>query len=51
MTKPPANILELPLQVRAEMALPINIWRDGEVVDVPPDELREKATLLEMEPW
>lgn len=66
MTKPPANVLELPLHVRAEMALkvavekviveharlglPIYIWRDGEVVEVPPDELREQTTLLEREP-
>lgn len=66
MTKPLANVLELPLHVRAEMALkaavekviveharlglPIYIWRDGEVVEVPPEELREQATLLEREP-
>lgn len=50
MTKPPANILELPLGERAEMALkaafekvieshirdgrPISIWREGKVVEV-----------------
>jgi hypothetical protein len=62
MTKPPANVLDLPLEERAEMALkaavekviveharqglPIYIWRDGRVVEVPPDELRAQATLL-----
>jgi hypothetical protein len=62
MTKPPANVLELPLHVRDEMALkaavekviveharrglPIYIWRGGRVVEVPPDELRAQAILL-----
>ncbi len=57
MTKPPANILELPLGERAEMALkaavekvierhvrdgrPIYIWRDGKVVEVSAQELRD----------
>jgi hypothetical protein len=65
MTKPPPNVLELPLHVRGEMALkaavekviveharqgmPIYIWRDGEAVEVPPDKLREQAALLETE--
>jgi len=56
MRKPPANVLELPLIERAEMALkaaveqvwedhareglPIYIWRDGKVVEVSPEELR-----------
>jgi hypothetical protein len=56
-TKPPANILELPLGERAEMALkaavekvieahirdgrPISIWRDGKVVEVSAQELRD----------
>jgi hypothetical protein len=56
MKKPPANVLELPLIERAEMALnaavekvwgdhareglPIYIWRDGKVVEVSPEELR-----------
>ena len=56
MTKPSANVLELPLDVRGEMALraavekvivehtrqglPIYTWCDGRVVEVPPDELR-----------
>jgi hypothetical protein len=55
VTKPPANILELPLGERAEMALkaavekvveahirdgrPIYIWRDGKVVEVSAQEL------------
>ena len=65
MTKPPANVLNLPLEQRAEMALkaaverviveharqglPIYIWRDGKVVEVPPDELRAQAAILEAE--
>jgi hypothetical protein len=56
MKKPPANVLGLPLQERALMALeaavekvwedhareglPIYIWRDGKVVEVSPEELR-----------
>ena len=56
-TKPPTNILELPLGERAEMALkaavekvierhvregrPIYIWRDGKVVEVSAQELRD----------
>jgi len=52
MTTPPANVLDLPLEERAEMALkaavekviveharrglPIYIWRDDKVVAVPP---------------
>ena len=52
MTKPPANVLELPLELHAEMALkaaveklivdharkglPLYIWRDGRVVEVRP---------------
>jgi hypothetical protein len=56
-TKPPANILELPMGERAEMALkaavekvieahirdgrPISIWRDGKVVEVSAQELRD----------
>ena len=57
MTTPPPNVLELPLEVRAEMAfraavekviddsvlagLPIHIWRDGQVVEIPVEELPE----------
>ena len=56
MISPPVNILDLPLEVRALMALkeavdeviedrirlglPLYIWRDGKVVAVPPDGLR-----------
>jgi hypothetical protein len=63
MTKPPANVLNLPLEQRAEMALkaavervlveharqglPIYIRRDGKVVEVPPAELRAQAAALE----
>jgi len=51
-----ANLLDLPMEVRAEMALkeaveeviedhirsgrPIHVWRDGKVVEVSADELR-----------
>lgn len=57
MIKRPANVLELPLEVRAEMALKaavekvidehlskglrIYIWRDGAVVEMPLEEMRE----------
>ena len=57
LTKPPTNILELPLAERAEMALkaavekvveshvrdgrPLYIWRDGKVIEVPAQELRD----------
>jgi len=60
LTKPPADILELPLAQRAEMALkaavekvveehvrdgrPLYIWRDGQAVEVPTQELREQST-------
>jgi hypothetical protein len=63
LTKPLANILELPLAQRAEMALkaavekvveehvrdgrPLYIWRDGKVVEVPAQELREQSTLTQ----
>jgi hypothetical protein len=56
MISPPVNILDLPLEERALMALkeavdeviedrirlglPLYIWRDGKVVAVPPDGLR-----------
>lgn len=62
MTKPPSNVLELPIEVRAEMALraaaekviieharlglPIYITRDGQTVEVPPEELRVQAARL-----
>jgi hypothetical protein len=56
MISPPVNILDLPMEERALMALkeavkgvieehireglPLYIWRDGKVVAVPPEELR-----------
>jgi len=33
----------------ARQGLPIYIGRDGEVVEIPPDELRAQATLLSAE--
>ena len=65
MSKVPPNVLELPIAERGLMALktaverviaehahqglPIYIWRDGRVVEVPADELRAQATLLSAE--
>ena len=65
MTKPPANVLELPLEQRAELAfkaaveeviveharqgLPIYIWREGKVVELSPEELREESARLQAE--
>jgi hypothetical protein len=65
MTKPPANVLELPLEERAFMALkaaveeviveharqglPIYIWRDGKVVELSPEELQAEAARLQAE--
>ncbi len=65
MTKPPANVLELPLEQRAEMAfkaaveeviveharqgLPIYIWREGKVVELSPEELRAESARLQAE--
>ena len=62
MTKEPRNVLELSMAERGLMALkaavkkvieehareglPIYIWRDGRVVEVPPDELRAQSILL-----
>jgi len=62
MTKPPANVLELPLHERAAMAMKaavervilenaargstIFIWRDGKVVEVSNAELREMAARI-----
>jgi hypothetical protein len=56
MIKPPPNVLELPMEVRAEMAMKaaveklieehardgrsIFIWQDGKVVEISADELR-----------
>lgn len=60
MTKPSADILKLPLEVRAEMAMkaafekvveehirsgrPIHIWRDGKVVAVSAQELKAQSS-------
>lgn len=65
MTEPPANVLKLPLEERAEIALkvaveklivehayrglPIYIWRDGRIVEVPPEELRTESARLQRE--
>jgi len=65
MIKPPANVLELPLEQRAEMAfkaavekviidharrgLPMFIWRDGKIAELSPEELRVEAARLEAE--
>jgi hypothetical protein len=65
MTKPPANVLELPLEQRAEMALkaavekvidehareglPIFIWRDGRVVEMSLEELRARSARIHAE--
>jgi len=29
--------------------MPIHIWRDGKVVEIPPDELRARSILLDAE--
>ena len=65
MTKPPANVLDLPLEQRAEMALKaavekaiveharqglsMYIWRDGQVVEVLPEELQVESVRLQAE--
>lgn len=65
MTKPPPNVLELPLEERALMALkqaveeliiehartgaPFYIWRDGKVIAMPKEELEAEATRLQNE--
>lgn len=65
MTKPPTNTFALPLEERAEMALkaavekvidehareglPIYIWRDGKVVEMSLEELRERAARIRIE--
>jgi hypothetical protein len=57
--KPPPNVLDLPMEERALMALeaaveklieehareglPLYIWRDGKVVAVPAEELRPRS--------
>jgi hypothetical protein len=58
MRNPPPNVLQLPLEVRAEMALKaaveklieeharqgrsIYVWQDGKVVEITAEELRAK---------
>jgi len=58
MIKPPKNVLDLPLHVRAEMALqaayesameehirwdlPMHFWKDGKVIEVSVEELRKE---------
>ena len=65
MTKPSANVLKLPLEERAEMALkaavekaiveharrglPTYMWRDGSVVELSGEELRAVADRLQAE--
>jgi hypothetical protein len=62
MTRAPANVLELPLHVRAEMAFkaavegviiesartghPMYIWRDGQVIAMPAEELQAEAARI-----
>jgi len=59
MTKSPGNVLDLPLEQLAELALkaavkkviaeharkglPIYVWRDGAVVEIRPGELRRQV--------
>ena len=63
MSKVHPNVLELPIAERglralktavekvivehARQGMPIYIWRDGEVVEVLPEQLREQAALLD----
>jgi hypothetical protein len=65
MIKEPPNFCELPMSERGLGALkaavrkvieehpreglPIYTWHDGQVVEIPPDELRKQATLLQAE--
>ena len=65
MTKLPANVLDLPLEQRAEMALkaavekviadharrglPLYVWREGKVVELSPEELRAESARLQAE--
>ena len=62
MSKPSKAVLRLPLHQRAEIAfkiavakaideharlgLPIYIWRDGRVVELSPDEVRDRSGSL-----
>jgi hypothetical protein len=65
MTKVPANVLELPISERGLIALkaaikkaiqehareglPIYVYRDGKVVEIPPDQLAAESALLQAE--
>jgi hypothetical protein len=65
MIKEPPNVVELPMSERGLMALkvavkkaieehareglPIHVWRDGKVVEIPPDELRAESILFGVE--
>jgi hypothetical protein len=65
LTKPPANVLELPLEEPAEVArkaavekviaaharegLPIYIWRGGRVIEMSLEELREHSARIHAE--
>lgn len=65
MIKVPANVLELPLEQRAEIdlkaavekvivdharrGLPVYVWRDGKVVEISPRELAEESARLQAE--
>jgi hypothetical protein len=65
MIKEPPKVLELPMPERGLIALkvavkkaieehareglPIYVWRDGKVVEIPPDELRAQSILLGVE--
>jgi hypothetical protein len=62
MIEEPPNVVELPMPERGLMALkvavkkaieehareglPIYVWRDGNVVEIPPDELQAQSILL-----
>jgi hypothetical protein len=62
MSKPSKAVLRLPLHKRAEIAfkiavakaideharlgLPVYVWRDGRVVELSPDEVRDPSSTL-----
>lgn len=66
MIKPPKNVLELPMRVRALMALrnagerameehirwnlPMHFWKDGKVVEVPVEEVRKMLAERKAQP-
>jgi hypothetical protein len=65
MIKEPPSVVEMPMPERGLMALkvavkkaieehareglPIYVWRDGKVVEIPPDELRAQSILSDAE--